>query len=92
MHTPSAGRVRPRPGTERDHDRKRQKLALQEELARLDNEEEDIDDIDDTGRVAADDDLELADLPPIDFPASGQFNWKEDDPAHPVQAPFTHTM
>jgi hypothetical protein len=50
----------------------------------------DIDD--DAGREAADDDLELADFPPMDFPASGVFNWTEDDPAHPVQAPFTHTM
>jgi len=96
VRTPPASRVRPRPApaTNRGRDRKRQKLALQEELARLDDEEdpelEDIDD--DTGREAADDDLELADLPPDDFPASGVFTWTANDPAHPVQAPFTHTM
>ena len=93
VRTPPASRVRPRPAaaTKSGRDRKRQKLALQEELARLDDEEEeDIDD--DTGREAADDELELADLPPDDFPANGVFTWTENDPTHPVQAPFTHTM
>ena len=89
VRTPPASRVRSRPATDRDRDRKRQKLQLQEELARLDDEE-DIDD--DTGREAADDDLELADLPPIHFPDSGEFSWTQDDPTHPVQAPFTHNV
>lgn len=90
VRTPPASRVRPRPATATDRGRDRKRQKLQEELARLDDEEEDIDD--DTGREAADDDLELADLPPDDFPASGVFTWTANDPAHPVQAPFVHTM